>query len=616
MEKMRLDSYCFAKISKRLQLPSLVYLKELANETEQPMQIVRGLADRYLNDEFKPKWDTYGDLNSTPLFMGMYNAVVNTEKRINISKLLDKTLEKGLVTANNNNLGFKVVRITARYGKFVKALEITSEYGMKLHKKVDPSVYTSIEYIVKIDGKAGGSFTVFNSGRLRFSAGYVFKPETRNEARAFLNFMKNYIDVPANSEIVYNNVTGDFNISKVPELVPIFSLLDPLVTKALASFNGMLVETEYKPERVQVLNNARKTKKKLSPFLYVKFENFMIILSNSNRIQIEGTRDIKSAYDITKLFLEELNRGGLFNNRRVNMNARTPKATKVMKRANSLPAPEVTRRGTTCPPNRVPKPYSFQGQCPPGFYVKPNPQGQPCCYKIPKSIRYSRDKVVDAYRKAGVKVPEAVQKIFGFGMNTENLPANVTGKELQNLVTLNDPKSGFMIGSRQCLRYSKVSLVDIAKRMNIPVPRVISKPELCKLIREKSKASGTNRTKNFSSGAVVIQNRLKFGKRFCDSYTKPDIVKMARKLGMTGLSPESKKQDLCKAVKSFVLQKKRNELNLSRETLKRNLTRLFGNRNATNKNVNNLIKFMKTKNVNATRSEIERLEREFVELKK
>ena len=38
-----------------------------------------------------------------------------------------------------------------------------------------------------------------------------------------------------------------------------------------------------------------------------------------------------------------------------------------------------------------PKPYNFAtGKCPEGYYIRPNKQGQPCCYKIPKTRTYMK----------------------------------------------------------------------------------------------------------------------------------------------------------------------------------------------------------------------------------
>jgi predicted flap endonuclease-1-like 5' DNA nuclease len=173
--------------------------------------------------------------------------------------------------------------------------------------------------------------------------------------------------------------------------------------------------------------------------------------------------------------------------------------------------------------------------------VRPNLQGQPCCYKIPKRIEYSIKKVAQRYAAANVKVPEDVRRIFGIGLNTNNKLNNV-GRAAPVAVLTRDPKSGFMIGSRQALRYSKVALVDIAKRMNIQVPRVISKAELAKKIEE--------------AGARTR-----------------DVVKNA-------------------------IQTKKKDLRITKKAIKEGLTRLSG-RSATDKNVANFIQFLKNSNTGA-----------------
>jgi hypothetical protein len=41
---------------------------------------------------------------------------------------------------------------------------------------------------------------------------------------------------------------------------------------------------------------------------------------------------------------------------------------------------------------------------------------------------------------------------------------------------------GLKIGSRQCSRYSKVALVDIAHRKGIELPKKVTKPILCEIL--------------------------------------------------------------------------------------------------------------------------------------
>ena len=99
------------------------------------------------------------------------------------------------------------------------------------------------------------------------------------------------------------------------------------------------------------------------------------------------------------------------------------------RRVNNKPAPDVSRRGTSCPPKRRPTPYSFSGKCPQGSYVKPNPHQQPCCYTIPlKNKRTTANSVQKSYNRAGIAIPQNVKDVFGIGnlRNSNNLGKNIT----------------------------------------------------------------------------------------------------------------------------------------------------------------------------------------------
>ena len=136
----------------------------------------------------------------------------------------------------------------------------------------------------------------------------------------------------------------------------------------------------------------------------------------------------------------------------------------------------MTRRGTTCPVGRRPVPYGYSGKCTSaGCYIKPNPQGQPCCYAEPKKLDYSRDKVQELYKKAGIQIPDSVKKLFG--ITSQNRAVEVASKVPE--LKLNGNK----IDSRQCLRYTKVALVDIARRLRLTLPTKVTKPILCALIK-------------------------------------------------------------------------------------------------------------------------------------
>jgi hypothetical protein len=186
----------------------------------------------------------------------------------------------------------------------------------------------------------------------------------------------------------------------------------------------------------------------------------------------------------------------------------------------------------------------MQGKCPKeGYYVKPNPQGQPCCYKIPKNPNYSGSKVAAAYKRANVKVPNTVQKVFNFGTNTGNKRNNTSHSNLTNLVVKMNSKVGLKIGSRQCSRYSKVALVDIAHRLGLPVLPSMDKVRLCELIQTVAKnvtnthnVGGTRAVTFTNANKVFVvtgnsANSLRIGGRVAKTIKRELLFRYATKLG-------------------------------------------------------------------------------------
>jgi hypothetical protein len=94
-------------------------------------------------------------------------------------------------------------------------------------------------------------------------------------------------------------------------------------------------------------------------------------------------------------------------------------------------------------------------------------------------LDYSREKVRDLYQKAGIQVPNSVKKLFG--ITTKNKAVEVATKVPELKIV------GDKIDSRQCLRYTKVALVDIARRLRLKLPLKVTKPILCDLIKSHKK---------------------------------------------------------------------------------------------------------------------------------
>ena len=466
-----------------IQIPSKKFRDILAEEMG-----VRN-PDKYIEmykKEFREKQNELKKINLriSPLSVGLYNAVIDTDSEIDIAKILDKVEKNGLVSEN----GIKVTEFAIRYGRFKTALKYTSEYGF-VGNRNKPFVSADFKLKVTRGGETtGASFSYYESGRVRFSSGYIDSLEAQTkELKQF--FSKHYYKIPSSSEITLNNVTAEFKLGfplKTNLIFYVFS--DPYVP---SSFDGYVVKASYNDKK----------------FLYITFsDKFSLVIADTGVIQIQGTTSIEEAYRISKRFFEVLKDNDFLETTGVTQNIRRKelKNTKAVRRLNNQPAPNVTRRGTTCPVARRPNPYSYEGKCSiPGCYIKPNPQGQPCCYTIPKSIKYSKNKVENAYIKAGVKVPNVVRREFGIGLNTNNKPVNVAKKNTPlNIKVSYSKKSGLMIGSRQCTRYTKVGLVDIAMRLKIALPKKITKPILCALIRKTVKNS-TKQLSNINSESPV-----------------------------------------------------------------------------------------------------------------
>ena len=236
--------------------------------------------------------------------------------------------------------------------------------------------------------------------------------------------------------------------------------------------------------------------------------------------------------------------------------------SKAAKRAVLQPGPNVTRRGTACPKDRRPDPYSFGGKCPKGFHLRPNPQGQPCCYKNPKNTSQYRNKIQDIYRAAGVRMPNSVSNLFGISRNSPNKRINVTNNTVREPITMTKARvrqsNGTMktintikIGSRQCVRYPKAKIIDVLMRIGYAAPSLEkkSKEDLCDII---AKVVKTNKNINMTNNKYVPKvgsllltvkgsGALVIGRRECLGYTKKEIEKFASKMGV----PLGTREEMC-----------------------------------------------------------------------
>lgn len=562
-----------------IQLPSRTYLDQIAAITNLSLSNVRELAKNYKEEEFET--ENFNLKQSDDLYLGMYNATTDYGRTVDLGKIRDYVVENGFEEEQVDVFTFKALKMSTRYGRFKKAFEFNKEYGARKTANVNNSKLSSIEFIVKIKkGRKvqGASFNIFNTGRIRFSGGYI--DGSPNEPISLVRYIEKIVNLKLSDKpIKINNVTSEIKLGANIDVNQLHSLLD--VGEGLAKFGGYVLKSTYEPARNVFLAKAKKD----SPFLYVSFGNkFTILLTKKGSLVIEGKEAPETRLPVVKRFVNFLKIAGILTPTRRNV-VPSPKPSKIARRANNKPAPNVTRRGTTCPKESCPVPYSFQGKCPQGegYYVRPNPQGQPCCYKVPKRLDYMRNKVAERYRRANVKVPENVRKLFGIGLNTNNKPTNVGRKAPTNLRFEMNKELGFKIGSRQCMRFSKVSLVDMAIKLGITLPKKVTKPILCDLIAKHVQNKNlATKAVNVGNALPIIgrDNKLRLGGRICTSYKRSTIVKYARELGVRGdVLNIGSKQDLCKAIQDRANAIKRKNENDENFNYFMNLAKQLKNKN-------------------------------------
>lgn len=470
-------------------------------------------------------------LKISPLSIGLYNATIDTKSPIDIRSILNKVKSEGLASED----GIKVTEFAVRYGKFQTAVKYTSEYGLQ-GNETKPFVSADFKLKITKDGETkGASFSYYTSGKIRFSGGHLHSLEEQpKELISF--FSKHYHKIPTKT-FSLNNVTSEFKLGFPLKTSLIYDLFSEETVKSY--FKGYHVVAKY--------NNKK--------FLYLTFsEEFSLVVSNSGVIQIQGTTKVDDAYKVAKDFFTALKDNDFLEvSKAQNVRLNSPKKTKIARRKNNMPAPNITRRGTTCPVGRRPNPYSYEGVCPQGAtcYIKPNPQGQPCCYSKPKDIKYSRNKVENSYLKAGVRIPNSVRKFFGMGTETVNRPVNVANTAARLNVRVHNNK----INSRQCLRYTKVALVDIATRLKIALPSKLTKPILCDLIK---KSAPTNKGNGAKVGNKLVSGTnatLRLGGRLCRTYARVTLEKFAKVLGVKNVQSLDK-AELCKEIEKASVAKK------------------------------------------------------------
>ena len=301
------------------------------------------------------------ELDMSPLSFGLYNATIDTGSPINIRTVFDTVKHIGLIHSDD----ITVTECKFKYGRFQTAVTFSGDYPMSGDAS---KPFVSANFKARDSNGKGISFDFYKTGKVRFSG--TFDPV---KVRAF--FSKYY---PITGRTQMNNHVVSFRIGMKPDIQLIH---DGFSMGVSGRFHDWDIKTQYLTKKVKA-----KTTSLPSSFLYVTFtkdaETFSAIVTTSGTVQIQGTTHYEKAYRVLKQFFVALKDNIMLGDDTIKQKVRVAPV-----HLTGVPAPEVTRRGTTCPIDRRPEPYGYMGKCAKGdCYVKPNPQGQPCCYGIPKSL--------------------------------------------------------------------------------------------------------------------------------------------------------------------------------------------------------------------------------------
>ena len=406
---------------------------------------------------------------------GMFNATVNknfdAEARVDLKSILKNTpLGK---TSIGQGLYIDTKEIVGVYGRFKTGFSHTRQYGKKGDinlKFFTVQIKFSITNGVETNG---GTVNFYKNGKIRFSGGFIGKgDEIENQPELIRRFMvKSYTKKPAffYNPFEYNNLSGQFRINGI--------IRD--MNRLYARSRGYGIISTYDPE--------------LSPMMYSTYKEHKYIIAKSGAIQISGAKNPKmlnAAYKTARDLFEMLNTKG-----EINLSANVP---------NRIVQPKRRVNASSCPKARRPP-------CKSGFEAKKNPQGDQCCYKIPK-------------KKSTRKSPN----------NTKEITYGKNGK--------------LMIGKKKCETLTKSTLIEMAKKLGVVNAKDKNKKEkLCAMIKQ------------FSFG----NENFKVDDKPCISYKKNELVAMAMSKGIEVSNTDTIKT-LCQKLKLHVNKNKVNSVELRR----------------------------------------------------
>ena len=240
----------------------------------------------------------------------------------------------------------------------------------------------------------------------------------------------------------------------------------------------------------------------LMDLMYYQKDGIKYVFSPTGVVQIQGviTMDkLVTGYENVKQMMHMF----------FNKNAIRRLQTNFTNENTMLKKKEKTK--TTCPTKRIP----VGGKCPPSHpAIRKNPQGFDCCYKKGKPTSPPKNK---------------------------------------NIKLVLDANGALKIGARQCMRYTKGALANIAKNQGIVnISKRDTKESICAKLVNKlgivQYAPFTHNGKEYIFNGSG--NRFKVGGRVCKTYSLDTLKAFANKMNIP-LTSKDKRVDICKKIENF-----------------------------------------------------------------
>jgi hypothetical protein len=386
-----------------------------------------------------------------------------------------------------------VNEVSVRAGKDMQAVH-TREYGFK--KDVRTISYGSLMYKGMV-GERAFAVIVFKSGKVTFTGGY---PDgARSMYQTPLALVRQILGSGTlkNFGIATATIQMRTNLRLVKSFSALREYLGRKFNQTYSAVEDSFITIKLDPEQLKIFRNGQ-----------FQISN----IKNPTRAKIASAR-------VKRLIFELATQG--FYTQTENVPNKKRKTTAQKRRTGEI-APNVQKRSTTCPKDRRPDPYSFGGEpIGPNYYIGANPQGLPCCYKIPKKTAYLRTKIIERFNELGIRIPESAKRAFAIQINNSSRPVNVSNKEPLDIPIFMD-KGILKIGTRQAKRWPLVKLVDIAQKLGTTQIRgAISKDDVIDIIQQEAKRKGM----------LGQQNVMRInGRRNIRHFTKKNLYNRVKKV--------------------------------------------------------------------------------------